>query len=44
MLAGFRNTDGQRFWVMQSSPLAIAFGDFTAVTPEAAGLMQIVLP
>lgn len=44
MLAGFRNTDGQRFWVMQASPLAIAFGDFTAVTPEAAGLMQIVLP
>jgi len=43
MLAGFRSSDGQRFWVMQASPLAIAFGDFGA-TGLAAGLLQVVLP
>lgn len=44
MLAGARNGDGtQVIWVMQSSPLVITFGDFTA-TGAAAGLFQAVLP
>jgi len=43
MLDGLRNTDVQRIWVMQASPLAIAFTDFTA-SGAAAGLLQVVLP
>jgi len=44
MLTGFRSTDAQRFWVMQASPLAIAFTDATAVASGSVGLLQIVLP
>jgi uncharacterized repeat protein (TIGR01451 family) len=44
MLTGFRSSDAQRIWVMQSAPLAIAFTDFTAVAPGSVGLLQIVLP
>jgi len=44
MLRGARNGDSaQVIWVMQASPLAIAFGDFNA-TGAAAGLFQVFLP
>lgn len=43
MLRGLRTSDGQTFWVMQSSPLVVGFGDFLAIG-AAAGLLHIALP
>jgi hypothetical protein len=43
MLRGTRASDGQTVWVMQASPLALSFGDFTA-TGAAKGLLQVTVP